>query len=422
MKQYLKLSTTAPKEVFEENFQVPLVCAGCDFRIAPTSWRERLYLEGEDKENFFKKLRSMDEECGFVTLVTCNRSEWIVSTKYPHWMGGFLESEINYFWKGMESCGIKSLPKPYVYTGRDAARHIFRVIAGFESFIRGERQIARQFHIAVKKSRDEGMTTSVINGLENVAGRMEKRLKQKGISMRQSIGIHSLVCKYIDGNFGLRKEEKGKKRKIAVVGMGEIGRKVAGILEHSNQWKVFKVNRTVRSIDWVSLENLEELFPFIEGMILCTGADRPILKLSKIKGKVHKSFWIVDIGVPRQIERDLSERDKNIRVIGLDELLEGYGSSLPRKITMEIEKEIEASLRSFEIFCRERPMAAFLDSVQKIHKKYIKEKIPEIVRKDGVDFDSGLRKKIVRLVREILIQYTSQIVEKFHFHIGERKD
>ncbi len=389
--------------------RIPLVVLGCDFRVASTMWREKMILGKAERRELFDTLNRLDREAGIVSLITCNRSEWIVSAYDPQWVGDLLFSHVMYLWDELKQ-DAGYAPAPYLYTGREAARHVFRVVAGLESFVMGEQQIAHQFHMAVKEAREEGTSTSFLNGLEKIAGTVTKKLRDRGLARAQSVGIHSIVARYVERNFA-----SGERGTVAVVGMGQIGRKVAGLLEESGKWNVTRVNRTLRSAGWVPLEQLGSLIEKVDGIVFATGSEKPVARLSDVsrRRRRRKPIWIVDIGVPAQLDVD-TLGPRTTRVIGLDRLVQEPSDTMVARWVRQVEDEVESGVRSFEIFCRERSMVDFLQASQTLHKDYIRTIIPSFVKEHFGHLAPTDRKLLTRRMRKLLIDYSNTLLEKFH--------
>jgi glutamyl-tRNA reductase len=391
--------------------KVPLVVLGCDFRTASTMWREKLILSEAERRELFETLGRLDRDTGIVSLITCNRSEWIVSARDPRWVADLLFSHVMYLWDGLKRSSGHA-PSPYVYMGRDAARHVLRVVAGLESFVMGEQQIAHQFHMAVKEAREEKTSTGILNGLEKIAGALTKKLRDRALARTQSVGIHSIVVRFVERNFA--PAAGGGKGSVAVAGMGRIGRKAAALLEESGRWNVIRVNRTLRSPAWVPLSQLERLAGEVDGIVLCTGSEKPVSRLSDLgRRRRRKPLWIVDIGVPSQLEVD-AVGPGAARVVGLDRLVREPSDTMMARWIEQVEQEVESGVSSFEIFCRERSMVDFLQASQTLHKDYIRSVIPSFVEEHFSHLGPSDRKQLKRRLRKLLIDYSNTLLDKFH--------
>ena len=105
---------------------IPLSVVGCDFRRASSRWRSRLVLDEAELRAFHEELRATGSVDGLVALQTCNRNEWISAGTNPSWAAGLLSAQM----KHRVGAVTASWFLPYVHTGEDALRHLFRVALG----------------------------------------------------------------------------------------------------------------------------------------------------------------------------------------------------------------------------------------------------------------------------------------------------
>ncbi len=203
---------------------IPLAVVACDFRSAPTALREWLVSTRESRQSLFEAIRRIDPCAGFMTLETCNRVEWIISTEQPSWLAQMLKARMVSLWE-QALLPPDVFPTPVVFMGEAAAARLLRVAVGMESLALGEAQIAGQLQAALK-SAQEGNTASVIlNRLGSAAGRLARTASRLGFRSNHKQGIHGLVAQYLEARLG------GPDTKtILVAGMGKIGRKTAAVV------------------------------------------------------------------------------------------------------------------------------------------------------------------------------------------------
>jgi glutamyl-tRNA reductase len=182
----------------------------------------------------------MDPAAGFAALETCNRVEWIATTENPQWVAELLSAQIEQRWQA-QLPHLDYHPQPRVFIGREAARHLLRVVAGLESLAAGEAQIAGQFQDALLRARDERMSSPVLNRLAGHAGRLAKAGLRIGYRSDHRRGIHGMTSRLLQGLFNGSTQRKT----ILVVGMGAIGRKTAEALEQDLAAEVIRLNRTI---------------------------------------------------------------------------------------------------------------------------------------------------------------------------------
>ena len=89
-----RVATRQPGRHIAGDADVPLVVAGCDFRVASATWRNRLLLDGDQRAELTRALGEACDAQGLVVLETCNRVEWIVASKSPRWAGELLRAQM----------------------------------------------------------------------------------------------------------------------------------------------------------------------------------------------------------------------------------------------------------------------------------------------------------------------------------------
>ena len=276
-----------------------LVVVGCDFRVAPSTLRARLLLEPDEVVHLASELRSHAWARGLVVLETCNRSEWIASAQDPVWAGELLKGRM------LALLGDPRL-RPYVHTGDDAARHVLRVAIGQESLVQGERQIAGQLFRAMEASRELGTSCRFLNGLGTVAGRLVRAASARGIVGSSARGVHSLAVQWVRSHI--------PRGRVAVVGLGAIGRQASHVLDLDPNLHPVRLNRSPRP-GALPLTQLAEVVAEVDAVLLCTAAPAPVLRAEHLAGR-DRPLYVADIGVPPQHAAGLP----HAVVAGLDEL------------------------------------------------------------------------------------------------------
>jgi len=296
---------------------IPLAVVGCDFRLASSRWRSGIVLSDDEAVSVSEQLRSMKAADGFFDLNTCNRNEWIVSGSDMRWAAELLRTQM----KQRLDPGVRNSFEPYIYTGKDAAGHIFRVATGQKSLVVGERQIASQLYKALEVARKRGTSSRVLNGLGTVAGRLVRIALRRGLIENAAVGVHSLTLNY------LRNKTSGMDRvRVAVVGMGRIGKRIQGLLEEDEHFIPVYVNRTVGKDHSAGIHPLSELAEVLSGVdaaIVATGAMTPVVLGEHMPATAgDRGLLILDIGIPEQVRRDADS--EHVQIAGLDELTDFY--------------------------------------------------------------------------------------------------
>ncbi len=385
---------------------MPLAVVGCDYRVASSAWRSRLVLEEHEARAMAEMLRRGRAAGGFVDLNTCNRSEWLVSGRDPAWAASLLRSQMVL----RAGPGAASWFSPYVHVGEEAALHVFRVALGLESLVVGERQIAGQLHAALDRARVRGSCSRVLNGLGTTAGRLVRTARKRGQAGGSSVGVHSLALSWLDLHL-----EPGRRARIAVVGLGRIGRRVLGMIQQKNRHEGIAVNRTVDQGSGGRVRPLDELprvLAEVDAAIVCTGSPRALVTRSHLAQRsTDRPLLVVDIGIPEQVERS-GVTAAGVTIIGLDELTAFYQKSHPEGLARSsgvLQGLIDGALAEFRAFCGKAAYAEIIDTVQRSHRKLVREDIPRVLAGQLPALPEDARARLGQELRDAILQYTSGV-------------
>jgi glutamyl-tRNA reductase len=139
-----------------------IAVAGISYHNTPIELRERLALSEREITALLPELcrSSHFEEC--CVLSTCNRTEFYLTTGYWERSNEIISEFIE---NKTELNAGEARKHMYIHTLEDAVRHLFRVVAGLDSMVLGETQIAGQVKKAYELAREAGTTGAVLNAL-----------------------------------------------------------------------------------------------------------------------------------------------------------------------------------------------------------------------------------------------------------------
>ena len=399
--------------------ETPLVVVGCDFRVASSSFRERLITTPEQRAELFAAIRRTDEEAGFLALETCNRVEWIVSTENPRWIGELLEAQMLSRWsEHLASDGL--LPRVNVFLGRDAAAHLFRLVSGMESLAAGEAEIAGQFHRALQRAQAEQTTSRILNSLGRLTGGIAKTALRLGYRSHHARGIHVLTAWFLEERLGDAVQE----RTVVVAGMGEIGRKAADTLEQSVGCRVVRVNRTVapRHADaWRPLSALTALLADADGLVVATGAQRAVLGPEVFQGRrAGRPLVVVDIGIPQQVTAE-ARGLPGVLYHNVDSLVGVGRGQEPDERRDRIEDAVEQQVARFHRLCQERQVVRLLQRAQETRLQMIQHTVADTIRSRlGETLDPGQQAQVEDVMKDLVREFAANVFDSVHTALDER--
>ncbi|MSQ82806.1 MAG: hypothetical protein EXR77_07800 [Myxococcales bacterium] len=401
---------------------MPLAIVGCDFRVASAQWRNLLLPSDLERANLALALRDAAGVTGLVAVETCNRVEWLASTPMPQWAGEVMRAQMLDRWMraGVDPLPrIDQMPKPYLYCGHAAVRHLLRVAVGLESFVVGEREIAGQLNRSLAAARLAGQGSPFHNALQTAVGRTVKKVQRLTEWRHHGRGVHSLALQVVRQH--LDELTQGEfKATVVVVGMGEIGRKIAGLLTVHGKCRVVRVNRTVadeRRGEWRPLAHLPELLLTADAVVVATGARDPIVDFATLQLPVRaKPTLIVDLGAPAQV---CGHGQPHLAYRGLDDLL-----ALPTVAPTEIESShvldlVEEGLREFVLECRKRDWSGLLRAVHDSYESASYTQLPLALATElGANPENLAR--VQEVMRDLLRNLTREIVQHIETAANDR--
>ena len=119
-----------------------LFLLGANHITAPAGVRDDLFMDRDDASAFLRRFQKHNRPVtNLVVLSTCNRTEFYGATpNLAQADQGIREAVVHH--KGVAH--MQNGDYTYVRSGRDAARHLFRVASGLDSMMVGEAQILGQ--------------------------------------------------------------------------------------------------------------------------------------------------------------------------------------------------------------------------------------------------------------------------------------
>lgn len=409
-----RVATRQPGRQIAGDADVPLVVAGCDFRVASATWRNRLLLDGEQRADLTHALGEACDAQGLVVLETCNRVEWIVASKSPRWAGELLRAQMVDRWltSGNDGAHVRQLPAPYVYTGRSAVQHLLRVAVGLESFVLGEREIAGQLNRALMGARQAGHASGYHNALQTAVGRTVRKVQRLTHWRHHTRGVHGLALEAARRH--LPHLPHHEKHTVAVLGMGEIGRKASAALSQAGQFKVLHINRTVppeKANDWLPYSNLAEILPTLDALFVATGAREPTVNLDLLPHR-EKPLLVIDLGAPHQVQftRDLAPGEAPIHCIDLDDLLAEPAASPNLSELPTVQELVDEGVREFLLECRKRELAGLLRAAHDAYDRHGYELLPALVDTELAELPEEQRRRVEQSIRGLLRDMTREFV------------
>ncbi len=312
-----------------------IVVLGINHKTAPVQLREKLAFSERQIEQAlqFTVEKGKVSEC--IILSTCNRTEVYVTARDE------MEGREEIFSLLAEQKNpITVFPKEsiYIYSGRDAAQHLFRVASGLDSMIPGETQILGQVRQAYEVAVKHGSVGKVLHALFRQALSCGKRVHSE-----TKIGENAASVSYAAVKLAEKTFERFDRCSILVVGAGEMSELTLKHLHARGAGEIMIINRTRERAEALartyagnvcSYERLEKCLEKADIVISSTGAPHfiiqktmlaPIMRLRK-----NCPLFLIDAAVPRDIEPSVHEIE-NVYLYNIDDLNEVVASNLNKR-------------------------------------------------------------------------------------------
>lgn len=299
---------------------MPLAVVGLSHHTAPLELREKLSFGLLDLE---KNLTSPKEKIPvkeLMILSTCNRTEiyTFVEEGSDSWAKQFLTDrsgnpEINKFF--------------YFKQEEEMVSHLFNVASGLDSLVLGENEILKQIKDSYHLFQKTGWTGKFFNVLFQRALYVGKLVRtHTGIS-QGLVSSGSVAVSLAEKIFGDLREST-----VIIFGAGKMAGIAARYLASKKIKKLFVANRTLETAETLALELKAEALSLEEGLKRAQSADILITSLSLVepllsknaarelmKKRENRSLFIIDIGVPRNVDPAAHQLD-NIYLYNIDDL------------------------------------------------------------------------------------------------------
>jgi glutamyl-tRNA reductase len=301
-----------------------LCITGLNHRTAPVAVRERLALkEGE----LTRALDSLKQQPGVregLILSTCNRVEVAVAADD----GADPQQCVEAFLSGLQNLDPEWLRQYlYVFEGKDAVRHLFRVAASLDSMVVGEPQILGQLKVAYSVAKETGSVGGFLDTVLTRAFGVAKRVRSE-----TEIGVSAVSVSYAAVELAREIFGSLKGRRVMLIGAGKMSELAARHLSRSGVGEILVTNRTqARALEVAdlvrgSIVEYAQFLPRLKDVdIVITSSGAPGYLLTKddlksiLSKRKNKPMFLIDIAVPRNIDPSVNELD-NVFVYDIDDL------------------------------------------------------------------------------------------------------
>ena len=382
-----------------------IVVIGVNHRTGPLSVLERLTIAPKDIAKAVVGLAARDNLREVAVLSTCNRTEVYAVAERFH--GAY--ADIRDFMCELGTLRPDEL-HPHLYSQHDeaAAEHLFEVAAGLDSAVLGESEILGQVRTAWQVAKDEGGVRSTLDLLFRHALSVGKRARSETSISRGTSSISHAAVEMVSDRLGPLDG-----RNVLVVGAGEMGVGVATALHKAGAGSITVCNRTPQRGSHlagrvggraIGLDHVGDALAVADVVVACTASGQSVVTREDVAAnkRVAAPMLIVDIAVPRSVDRSVAELD-GLTVLDLDDLRDwaDRGIALRSGEVDNVRAIVTAEVEQFAMEVTARQAAPL---VAELHERAEAMRTKEVARFAGrlAELDDDERDTVEALTRAIV--------------------
>ena len=287
-----------------------LFALGLNHQTAPLAIRERVAFEAERLRSALAELTQHEPVKEAAILSTCNRTELYCALGEPQaafeWLAGYHRVQPQEL-------------KPYLYTlpQGEAVRHAFRVASGLDSMVVGEPQILGQMKEAVRVAESAGTLGTILHKLFQRSFAVAKEVRTNTQVGANSVSMAAAAVKLSARIFPSLHDQN-----VLFIGAGEMIELCATHFAAQAPARITVANRTLErgqalarrfNARAVELRTLADHLHEHDIVVSCTASSLPILGKGLVeralKARRRRPIFMVDLAVPRDIEREVGDLD-----------------------------------------------------------------------------------------------------------------
>ena len=293
---------------------------GVNHKSAPIKIREKLAFGKDSIPRALSEIKKIEGVNEVVLISTCNRTEIYTESNSDN-------SKIIQWLNNNQSMTKDCKPFTYSYHEEKAIKHLFNVTSGVDSMVIGESEILGQVKEAFKIADQNKCLASSLKRLFEFSFSVAKEV-------RTTTDIGSNPVSFMFTSMTLIKKifDDISSKRALVVGSGYMTKLAIKYLHANNLHNITLTNRNYEKGSKVAKENqcnysrlqyLPNIISSHDIIISCTSSTIPIIGKGMMESCIHsgdeKPYVIIDMGVPRDVEPEISELD-NVYLYSIDDL------------------------------------------------------------------------------------------------------
>jgi len=342
---------------------------GLSHRTAPIELRERAALDDDTAAARLRELVSSGLIAEAMVISTCNRMELYFVTSEEtkqavssarnsdHAGGSDAEGKaVEHVLDALKLSAADVGKHVFLYQGRAAVKHLFRVAASLDSLVVGEPQILGQLKRSYERARALGVVGSRLNRAAMRAFRAAKRVRSE-----TTIGAGQVSVATVALDLARQIFDQLAGRTVVLIGAGEMGEAIAQLFQQAGANLVL-LGRTEQRVMALAkrvgaegrlMSELERTLAEACVVVTSTSATLPVVGFEHVRAAMRRrrgrELFFVDVAVPRDVEERVGTLD-GVYLYNVDDLSSVVaGTQASRKDSAtKAEEIVEAELLDFE--------------------------------------------------------------------------
>ena len=317
-----------------------LVVLGTSDAFLPSRKRAAYHLPPEERAKAASLLKQVRGVREFMVLNTCNRVEVVARCS-----GGLACVPLLMRITGFDALADGEF---FLFRGYDAFRHLARVVAGLESQLLGEYHVVSQFKDAVSEAERGGWCGARLKGDADEVMRVAKLVRHSVEGLLHVAEIDQVAVRYLSVHGGLDSSSR-----VCVVGTGVVGTAVAVALSDvaGSLTRVYHRNApgAIGAERILPMDRLREALSSADVVVTAVDSAKPVITPDMAGCLSGRDVMMVDLGLPRNIDRSYDDMGRGVTVADLDDL------KLWHRVKSGVLAELER--RSEAVICSECRMS-----------------------------------------------------------------
>jgi glutamyl-tRNA reductase len=342
---------------------------GVNHKSAPIDVREKLVFDKNSIPRALDDIKNIEGVNEVVLISTCNRTEIYTENDSDN-------SKIIKWLNSHQDVTQDCEPFMYSYYEEKAIKHLFSVASGVDSMVIGENEILGQVKDAFRIADQNNCIKSSLKKLFEFSFSVAKQVRTK-----TDIGSNPVSFMFTSITLIKKIFDNISSKKALVVGSGYMIQLAIKYLQSNNVRNITLTNRNSEKgsriakdngCNYSKLQYLPNIIAAHDIIISCTSSTIPIIGKGMMESSINninaKPFVIIDLGVPRDVEPEISDLE-NVYLYSIDDLGKVIKNNykIREQAVAEAEKIIDYKIEDFKTWLSENHS----DNLVKLYRGYV---------------------------------------------------